>query len=33
MIPTADTRLEEQDELHVAVAVKAVPKLDKLLGH
>ncbi len=33
MIPTADTRLEAGDELHVAIAAKAVPRLDKLLGH
>ena len=33
MIPTAETRLEPEDELHVAVAVKAIPKLDKLLAH
>jgi trk system potassium uptake protein TrkA len=33
MIPTAETRLEPEDELHVAVAVKAIPRLDKLLAH
>jgi Trk K+ transport system NAD-binding subunit len=33
MIPTADTRLEAEDELHVAIAVTAIPKLDKLLAH
>jgi len=33
MIPASDTRLEAEDELHVAIAVKAVPKLDKLLAH
>lgn len=33
MIPTAETRLEPEDELHVAVTVKAIPKLDKLLAH
>jgi len=33
MIPTADTRLEAEDELHVTVAVTAIPKLDKLLAH
>jgi Trk K+ transport system NAD-binding subunit len=33
MIPTSDTRLEAEDELHAAVAVKAIPKLDKLLAH
>jgi trk system potassium uptake protein TrkA len=32
-IPTADTRLEAEDELHVAVAAKALPKFDKLLAH
>jgi trk system potassium uptake protein TrkA len=31
-IPTADTRLEAEDELHVAVAAKALPKFDKLLA-
>jgi trk system potassium uptake protein TrkA len=33
LIPTADTRLEAEDELHVAVAAKALPKFDKLLAH
>ena len=33
IIPTADNRLEAGDELHVTVAAKAVPRLDKLLGH
>lgn len=32
-IPSADTRLEAEDELHVAVAAKALPKFDKLLAH
>jgi trk system potassium uptake protein TrkA len=32
LIPTADTRLEAEDELHVAVAAKALPKFDKLLA-
>jgi trk system potassium uptake protein TrkA len=31
-IPTADTRLEAEDELHVAVAAEALPKFDKLLA-
>jgi len=33
MIPTAQTRLEPEDEVHVTVAVTAIPKLDKLLAH
>jgi trk system potassium uptake protein TrkA len=32
LIPTADTRLEAEDELHVAVAAKALPKFGKLLA-
>jgi trk system potassium uptake protein TrkA len=32
-IPSADTRLEAEDELHVAVTAKALPKFDKLLAH
>jgi len=32
-IPSADTRLEAEDELHVAVAAKALPKFDKLLAY
>lgn len=32
-IPSADSRLEAEDELHVAVAAKALPKFDKLLAH
>lgn len=32
-IPSADTRLEAEDELHVAVAAKALPRFDKLLAH
>jgi len=31
-IPDQKTRLELGDELHIAVACKAVPKLEKLLG-
>jgi len=33
MIPTADTRLETGDVLHIAAAVTAIPKLEKLLVH
>ncbi len=32
-IPSPDTCLEAEDELHVAVAAKALPKFDKLLAH
>jgi len=32
-IPSPDTCLEAEDELHVAVTAKALPKFDKLLAH
>jgi trk system potassium uptake protein TrkA len=33
MVPTPDTPLEAGDVLHIAAAVTAVPKLEKLLAH
>jgi hypothetical protein len=32
MIPTLETRLEAGDVLHIAAAVTAIPKLEKLLA-
>ncbi len=32
-IPSGDTRLEPGDVLHIAAAVTAIPKLEKLLAH
>lgn len=33
MIPTADTRLEAGDVLHIAATASALPRLEKLLAH